>query len=63
MDDCGGTLTVDATLAQARSLAVRREARWRRRPLSPGLSLLLWAMRLYVVLMLVVVAVQLLRLA
>jgi hypothetical protein len=65
MDDLGGRppAATDAVLDAARRIAARRDARWARRPLSPGLWLLLWAMRVYVVLMLAVVAVQLVRLA
>ena len=65
MDDLGDSPPVgmDATLEAARSLAARRHAHWPRRPLSPGLRLLLWALRVYVLLMLAVVAIQLARLA
>jgi hypothetical protein len=65
MDDLGGAppVVADPVLDAARRVAARRDAQWPRRPLSPRLRLLLWAMRVYVVLMLAVVAVQLLRLA
>ncbi len=65
MNDLGGSppAAMDATLEAARRVAARRDAHWPRRPLSPGLWLLLWAMRVYVLLMLAVVAVQLVRLA
>ncbi|MGC9270238.1 hypothetical protein [Acidiphilium sp.] len=41
--------------------AARRTMTWRPRPISPGLRLLLWSLRLYVVLMLIVVVVELMR--
>lgn len=65
MDDLGGgpPVATEAMLDAARSVAARRDARWPRRPLSPALRLLLWALRVYVVLMLAVVVVQLARLA
>lgn len=39
--------------------ASRRTMFWQRRSISPGLQLLLWSLRLYVVLMLVVVGIEL----
>jgi len=53
----------DATMRAARLSAERRTAPWARRSLSPGVNALLWTLRLYVVLMLGVVAVQFARLA
>jgi hypothetical protein len=53
----------DLLLRAARLSAARRRTASARRPLSPGVSALLWAMRLYVVLMIAVVAVQVARLA
>ncbi|WP_039889397.1 hypothetical protein [Acidiphilium sp. PM] len=41
--------------------ASRRTMFWRRRPVSPGLQMLLWSLRLYVVLMLAVVVIELAR--
>lgn len=41
--------------------ASRRTASWQCRALSPSLQLLLWSLRLYVILMLVVVAIELAR--
>lgn len=41
--------------------ASRRTKLWPRRIVSPGLRILLWSLRVYVVLMLVVVAIELLR--
>ena len=49
-------------LAAAHVSAQRRMARWPRRVLSPTVRVLMWAMRLYVVLMLAVVALQIVRL-
>lgn len=43
--------------------AARRTAAWRRRPLSPGLRILFWSLRIYVFAMLGVVGIVLLRLA
>jgi hypothetical protein len=69
MDDLGGRAptaadpVADTILDEARRVAARRDVEWPPRPLTPGLRLLLWVMRAYVVLMLVVVAVQLLRVA
>lgn len=53
----------DVLLAAAREVAARRAAIWRRRALSPRLTVLLWALRIYVFLMLAVVAIQLARVA
>ncbi len=52
----------DALLEAARLLAARRAMIWQRRELSPGLTILLWSLRIYVFLMLAVVAIQLARL-
>ncbi|HET9148646.1 MAG TPA: hypothetical protein VFN77_11375 [Acetobacteraceae bacterium] len=46
----------------ARRISARRGMRWHRRPLSPGVRILLWSLRLYVFLMLAVVAIQVTRL-
>jgi hypothetical protein len=63
MDTHSGLVHIhDALLESARTIAERRRAIWRRRPLSSGLKLLLWSMRVYVFLMLGVVVVQLARL-
>ena len=51
-----------AVLEAARASALRRSTRWPPQPLSPGTRALLWALRIYVVLMLVVVGVQIARL-
>ena len=54
----------DAALHQeAAFYAARRMAVWRRRPLSLGLRILFWSLRVYVFLMLGVVGIVLLRLA
>ena len=52
----------DALLDTARQIAARRTAIWQRRDLSPGLTILLWSLRIYVFLMLTVVVIQLARL-
>ena len=52
-----------ALLAAAREVAARRMAIWQRRRLSLRLTILLWALRVYVFLMLAVVAIQLARIA
>lgn len=49
-------------LEAARLSARRRMTGWPPRRLSPAVSALMWAMRLYVVLMLAVVALQIARL-
>lgn len=55
--------TTDGALLQAAALsAARRDVTWMPRPLTPPVRALLWALRLYVVLMLAVVVVQLTRL-
>lgn len=46
----------------AMASAARRDVTWPRRPLTPLVSVLLWLLRIYVVLMLAVVVVQLTRL-
>ena len=51
-----------AVLDQARISALRRSTRWPPQTLSPGTRVLLWALRIYVVLMLAVVGVQIARL-
>lgn len=51
-----------ATLDAARRLAARRRTSWPRRPLSGRISGLMWLLRLYVVAMMAVVALQLVRL-
>jgi hypothetical protein len=64
MSVVSGSDTPD-TLAQRAAwlAAARRQAAPDRRPLSAGVSALLWVMRLYVVLMATVIAVQVARLA
>ena len=54
----------DADLVHEAALAsaARRDVRWPRRPLTPLVRALLWALRLYVIVMLAVVVVQLTRL-
>ena len=51
-----------AVLDRARASALRRSTRWAPQALSPSTRVLLWALRIYVVLMLVVVGVQVARL-
>ena len=51
-----------AVLEAARASALRRNAHWPPQALSPGTRVLLWALRIYVVLMLAVVGVQISRL-
>lgn len=46
----------------AEASAARRDVTWPRRPLTPLVRALLWSLRIYVVLMLTVVVVQLARL-
>ena len=46
----------------ARASAARRDVTWPPRPLSPPVRALLWALRIYVILMVAVVIVQLTRL-
>lgn len=48
---------------EAMVYAARRTATWQRRPMSPGVSILFWSLRVYVFFMLGVVALVLLRLA
>ncbi|MDD2876648.1 MAG: hypothetical protein PHT60_07520 [Acidiphilium sp.] len=45
----------------ARFFAARRTMTWHHRAISPGLQMLLWSLRLYVILMLGVVLVELMR--
>jgi hypothetical protein len=52
----------DVLLDTARQIAARRTAIRQRRELSPGLTVLLWSLRIYVFLMLAVVIIQLTRL-
>ena len=49
------------SLLEADQLVSAKQARLGRRPLSPALHAVLWGLRLYVVLMLVAVAVQVVR--
>lgn len=58
----GMTHTRDALVDTARQIAMRRLMHWERRPLSVGLMILLWSLRVYVFLMLAVVVIQLARL-
>ena len=51
-----------AVLDRAKASALRRSTRWAPQPLSAGTRVLLWALRVYVTLMLVVVGVQIARL-
>jgi hypothetical protein len=51
-----------AVLDRARASALRRSTRWPPQTLSPGTRVLLWALRIYVVLMMAVVGVQIARL-
>ena len=52
----------DALQVAAEASAARRSALWSPRPLTPLVRALLWSLRIYVVLMLAVVVVQLTRL-
>ncbi|HJS86416.1 MAG TPA: hypothetical protein VJ779_13245 [Acetobacteraceae bacterium] len=54
--------TDPAALVAARSSAARRRTGWPRRTLSGRIAALMWMLRLYVVGMLAVVAVQIARL-
>ncbi len=62
IEEAGAAEDEDAVLARARESATRRRRSWRRRPLSGRVSALMWLLRLYVVVMLAVVALQLGRL-
>ena len=42
-------------------VAAKRQSRFGRRPLSPGIQILLWGLRGYVVIMLVIVAIAVIR--
>ncbi len=53
----------DILMETAKASAARRELTWPPRPITPLISTLLWALRIYVILMLAVVAVQLTRLS
>lgn len=59
----GRALHDGALLDAARLSAARRRATWPRRELSAPVRIMLWALRAYVLLMLVIVALQVARLA
>ncbi len=52
----------DILMETAKASAARRELTWPPRPITPPIRALLWALRIYVILMLAVVVVQLTRL-
>jgi hypothetical protein len=63
MDTQSGLMhTQDALMNAAEEIAVRRRRTRQPRPLSAGIRLLLWSLRIYVFLMLAVVVIQLERL-
>ncbi len=53
----------EAMLEAAHQSAARRRLAWGRRAFSPAVRLLMWGLRLYVLVMVVIVGVQLARLA
>ena len=52
---------VRALLEEDQLVAFKQRTRFGRRKLSPGVKILLWALRIYVVFMLVIVGIQIFR--
>ncbi|MGC8624519.1 MAG: hypothetical protein ACP5I8_06825 [Phycisphaerae bacterium] len=52
---------VRSLLEEDQLVAFKQRTRFGRRQFSPGLKILLWALRLYVVIMLIIVIVQIIR--
>ncbi len=56
-----GTTLVRAVLEEDQLYAFKQKTHFGRREISPGLRILLWALRIYVFLMMAIVVVQILR--
>ncbi len=52
---------VHAVLEEDQLYAFKQKTHFGRREISPGLRILLWALRIYVIIMMVIVVVQILR--